>query len=444
MIPCIATLMSILASNGCFGEGVPEARFGGFQPFKGLLPRLVAETLQVTLHEDSAEVRARYWLDNPGDALQGTYGAPIDHGLDPEEPDSLAWSKFLFENATLSVDGNPPVALAPRSPTHKTFTLPSAWFQDRGATDTAPQKIQGWRRWFIGNASIPHGKHVLTLRAKVQPSYMDGSGKGSSYEASRSDRVLLWDFTPAGGWGKGIVETLHIRIDASHLDADTIPVNVIGLPFKRDGHILTLDRRRLDMNRMPPLTIRWSPDSTFRRRMVAQGAMRGIRWHGSAEVADYPLSNLSDFDFRTAWVAPRDGKGSWLEADLPPDFDPQGIVICGGYAKSEKTYYDNAAPIVARLFWQPTRIVPVYGDTSNIPADDRSQLLSPDTMEINTNCHTSAFPPDPGIFSYGLTQLNPWESPFHRAGGHMRIEFPKIQPGRRSQDMAVTEILFLH
>lgn len=272
---------------------------------------------------------------------------------------------------------------------------------------------------------------------------MDGGGKGSSYEASHSDRLLLWDFTPAGGWGKGSVETLHIRLDASDLDADTIPVNVIGQSFNRNGHILTLDRGRVDMNRMPPLTIHWSPGSTFRRRMIAAGAMRGIRWHGSAEVADYPLSNLSDFDFRTAWVAPRDGKGSWLEADLPPDFDPQGIVICGGYAKSEKTYFDNASPIVARLIWRPARVVAAHGETSSIPEDDSIRLLSTDTMEINANCQTTTFPPDPGMFADGLTQLNFWEASVHRAGGHMRIEFPKIQPGRRSQDMAVTEILFL-
>lgn len=152
MIPCLATLMSILASNGCFGTGVPEARFGGFQPFKGLLPRLVAETLQVTLHENSADVRARYWLDNPGDPLRGTYGAPIDHGLDPEEPDSLDWSKFLLENATLSLDGNPPIALAPRSPTRRTFTLPSAWFQDQGLTDTAPKESRAG----VGGSSETH------------------------------------------------------------------------------------------------------------------------------------------------------------------------------------------------------------------------------------------------------------------------------------------------
>jgi hypothetical protein len=57
----------------------------------------------------------------------------------------------------------------------------------------------------------------------------------------------------------------------------------------------------------------------------------------------YPLANLFDGKWETAWVEGATGPGvnEWIEVEMDSVIRFMGIILINGYAKSEQTYYAN-------------------------------------------------------------------------------------------------------
>ncbi|MBK9576291.1 MAG: hypothetical protein IPO40_04375 [Fibrobacteres bacterium] len=444
----MSSLLLLMSANGCIGDEVGESRYGGFRPVKSSPARLVAETLSVVLEANRASFKARYWVDNPGDTLRSKYGVPIDHTPASMAMDDIGWEPRLFSDSRLSIDGQPAVAMDSGRETKTVFTLPPDWDPEQPAADTSPREVDGWRRWFTSSIRIPPGLHLIELESRMSAFYSDYSGKESKFEGRSSVRNFLWDLSPAGGWGKGVVEQLLVRVDVRALLRDSMPIRLQGLPFLLEDSVYVATVHRFALKSAQPLQFSWNPHPTQYRRLFHSSLMENPKWRASTGVAAYPVSNLDDRNLSTAWVAPAGSGEVWLETDLPRGFGPTAVAVCAGYAKSTTTLVGNARPQEITMTWTPAEITYVGGgtvDTAKLGFEDRDhirELLAPKTTDLGDGCYLDA-PPK------ALEEMNPailqfWEGTYWRSGGKIRFDFKRPKPGKKSQDMAISEILFLY
>ncbi|QQS05335.1 MAG: hypothetical protein IPK50_00170 [Fibrobacterota bacterium] len=264
--------------------------------------------------------------------------------------------------------------------------------------------------------------------------YSDYSGKESKFEGRSSVRNFLWDLSPAGGWGKGVVEQLLVRVDVRALLRDSMPIRLQGLPFLLEDSVYVATVHRFALKSAQPLQFSWNPHPTQYRRLFHSSLMENPKWRASTGVAAYPVSNLDDRNLSTAWVAPAGSGEVWLETDLPRGFGPTAVAVCAGYAKSTTTLVGNARPQEITMTWTPAEITYVGGgtvDTAKLGFEDRDhirELLAPKTTDLGDGCYLDA-PPK------ALEEMNPailqfWEGTYWRSGGKIRFDFKRPKPGR--------------
>lgn len=447
MIPALSSLLLLMSANGCIGDEVGESRYGGFRPVKSSPVRLVAETLSVVLDKDGAKFNARYWLENPGDTLRSKYGVPIDHTPSSLAQDSIGWEPGLFSEASLSLDGKPAAPMDSGREVKSTFKLPHNWDPQQAQADTASSEFDGWRRWFTTSIKIPPGRHLIELKATLSAFYSDGDGKESKFDAGRSVRNFIWDLSPAGGWGKGVVENLFVRVDVRALQRDSMPLRLAGLPFQRKDSIYEASASPFKLKDARPLQFSWDPGPTEYRRLFFSSLMPNPKWTASTGVSAYPVSNLNDRNLSTAWVAPAGSEDVRLEADLPNGFGPTAVTVCAGYAKSKATLTGNARPQKIKMTWTPAHLTHLNGsplDSSDLHGYDSTEIrtaLEPKIVNFWNSCRGSD--PPIGLEKLDLTILQYWEGVYWLDGGHVVFEFEELEPGKKSQDLAVSEIVFL-
>lgn len=413
LLPILASLWS----NGVVFDAISDARIGDMRPLKAArTATLVAETLHVVLEGDSARIHARYHLRNNGDTLRGTYGAPIDYA--PSEFGNEAeagrdgFDRRLYSRATLGVDGRPPRTM------------------DRGNPIPLEGDPEGrHRRWFALPLVLPPGEHVLDLRATTTASFADSDIKGISLLRTFSDRVVSWDLAPAGLWGNGKVESFVLRLDASALERDSIRVASSWPDGVREGKELVHRRRNLDLARAPALSWTWAPGPGRVERLLQPSIWRAPRWRASSDLAGYGIANLVDGDWSTAWVAPRGGKGAWLEADIPRGVEIAALLISPGYTKSARLWTENDRIASVSVSF-PGREVQRYTGWERL--DDRTgDPLAPESLPDRLGRMLFVNPGGECSLDGG------------RRGGTLRIEINSTIPGTRSRDVPVSEIVLL-
>jgi len=421
MIILALTTLSVLWSNGCLFDEVPDARIGAFQPTNASKATLEAETLSVILEGDSARVRARYTIRNDGDTLKGSYGAPIDFEPPSEMVSDQPWEKRTFSHAAIALDGLPSVALK------------------AGAIGKGGASGLAKRRWFSAPLTIGPGRHVLELDVVTSASFSSSTNKDVEIAAMEySPRTLHWDLSPASHWGTGAVGEFLLTVDASALEKDSIRWSLKGLPLERRDGLWTCRRQNLPLAKAADLRLVWRPEAAWRERDNKSMAWTTPKWRASSELSAYPLANLSDGNLATAWVAPAGDKSPWLEVEIPPKRRIEAMVLCGGYYKTAKTMTENDAVgnFVAKLY---------KGDSTKILAN--CQAIRKPTDKMSGYCASTdlasprnSMPARLGECSVIRLQGDPESD---EKGGRLRIEFGETFHGTRSRDLAISEIQLL-
>ena len=412
----LLVLASRLWSNGCVFDELPDARLGALRPVKATKVKLVSESLSVVIEGDSARVLARYHLRNDGDTLRGTYGAPIDflpaEMVESESLDSSGWDGRNFHKATLSLDGGEALALNGKGK----------------ATFLRKEKRGRWeaefrRKWFTRSLKIPPGDHRLDLRVTSTASHVDESIKGDELLNEYSKRTLWWDLSPAANWGDGKAGSLVVTIDASALDRDSIRYSFAGLPMVKAAGMWTFRAESFDLARSKNLRLEWDPDRFLKERNIENLAWRNPPWRASVNLESYPVSALFDGDPATAWVAPNGGRGAWLEVDLPDSIEIGSVLVCPGFAKSQKQWTENdrlkVFTVRARAKGKsPQEAVAVSTRTWRIDSIPKSRA---GFQKLSRSCDCDG----------------------KSKGGVWRIEIDSTLPGTRSRDLPLSEIVLL-
>lgn len=207
--------------------------------------------------------------------------------------------------------------------------------------------------WMNGQISLPPGITKLMVDYDVLNAFTD-SENNTSIMTQYSDRWFIYDFSPAAGWGNGIVENLSIHVTISDyiqnfinslvLPADLITVSENGNTYKE----MQYTKKNVDLSSFDSLFISADYSSVLTTEDIENSKITlpnpAIKIKASSELNNYPISNLSDGNFSTGWVVPG-GENSWIEISIDTaqlSYNISGIFLLNGYWKSEKTYSENS------------------------------------------------------------------------------------------------------
>jgi len=114
--------------------------------------------------------------------------------------------------------------------------------------------------------------------------------------------------------------------------------------MEKDNSYL-FESKNFDLKNANPITIRYNNSfdkraSFIKNHQIPDNYIKNIKTSSTLE--NYPVDNINDNDFKTAWVEGKDGpgEGEWIEFNLK-DFNLGAILIVNGYTKSKETYYTN-------------------------------------------------------------------------------------------------------
>lgn len=416
MIPLLCSSLALLASNGVGLDAAPDAILGAPHPLRATKAQILAETLSVVIEEDSARIHARYWIQNDGDTIRAPYGAPVDFHA-TNFLDAAAWDTRTFSHAKFGVDGAKPARMKPGP-----ILLAST---GKPIKDTTSGDERLLRRWFTAPMILPPGLHRLDLQVTSTGSLWDSEEKGEENLAEFSRRSMSWDFQPAKNWGTGIVHDFLVTIDVSDLDRKGITFKSNGLSLSREGNLWVHRATDLDLAKIDTANWHWLSNAYKKEKYFLSDAVwENPPWRGSSDLPGYPLASLSDNDFSTAWVAPNNGAKAWLEVSIPDDIHLGYIQITPGYCKSAKLWSDNS-----RL-----KEFTINGE----PAEHASDGAAPDSIPRRIGELDLFRIPGcrPSFDEHGSAVLA--QSP-----KRLRIEFSEVEPGSRSKDLPISEIVLL-
>lgn len=413
--PLLPAMIVAIFGNGMGLDASPLAILGSPRPLKAAKAQIVSETLSVVIQEDSARIHARYWIDNGGDTLRGSYGAPIDF-FATNWLDAPAWDVRTFSRAQFSIDGAKPVRMS-AAPIYL-----AASGKPYAANNGDDEKRL--RRWFTAPMLLLPGVHRLDLEVTTTGSLFDGEEKGEENLAEFSPRTILWDYRPARNWGTGIVHDFLLTVDASDLERKGIGFKARNPSLSREEGLLVYRATDLDLGKMDTASWSWFPNAYKKEGYyLSKAAWKHPAWRGSTDLPDYPLAALSDGDFSTAWVAPRKGAKAWLEVDVPDSVHLCYIQITPGFCKSPKTWQDNSRIEEFTINGLPTQTAQSAPEPDSIPRrmGDLALFRIP-----------------------GAPHWEPQESNRGREyPKRLRLEFSKVKAGERFQDLPISEIILL-
>ena len=310
---------------------------------------IISEKLDIKLIGPRSEITVKYLLWNNSDKDYNSidYGFPVDYIKYKEVEDdynskTFQWKDsyiqsidFRFENEALTYkasEGKP---------------LPNEDVLYKGYKNI-------YRKWFYTQFSIKRNSIVsLEVRYSLENQYITDGYSPVNYEIQdfKPFYKLQYDFSPASHWGDGIIRDFNITIDTRDLllkedyslnTAQEEMPRFEGLELEDNGNgIYTCNIRNFNLNNVNPLIINYralypSAESMLKNRI----SNSDFTILSSKNTEKYPVSNLTDVNLETAWMAK--GVGDWIEFHFKQSQSRvAGFTLVNGYNKNEKTYYEN-------------------------------------------------------------------------------------------------------
>lgn len=159
----------------------------------------------------------------------------------------------------------------------------------------------------------------------------------------------MYDMSPAQHWGNGAARDFYVQIDASDLAVtndyyDNIyNIDIKGLPFERKGNIYSYKTSNFKFKDSKPIEMEYKLINGLDLDEIMNKRIPNSAYTitATSQQSAYPVSNLSDMDFGTAWVASKDGIGDKITITFKEPTKVHCFYFVGGYYKSRSTYEQN-------------------------------------------------------------------------------------------------------
>lgn len=428
----IITLFSMLLStawgNGC-GVYLTSSGFRSGNPVCREIKdiNLLSEKLLINILPDGyCEVTVKYvlWNTSDKDYSDIDYAFPIDYVSTDNERHTLSIKDIFFScnGETLDYEKSEGVII-PKNGLEQLEPIGGAAYADSHNILGESDLLRRWyytrfsvEKYSLVNFEVRYSYRTLQWSDGISPMNMD-------YEAAIQGQ-FLYDFSPASGWGDGIIRDFYVEVNMDNLPAssDSCEYGVQqskGLDFQQKGvNKLVYRTRNFDLKKAQPLFISYCVEGIptlelFQRHLVSP---KEYSVKTSQQQNAYPKASLCDMDLTTAWV----GKiGDWIEFTFDND-DIIGFCIVNGYQKTAQTYEQNNCVKTLRI-------------------DPKDKGLSERVVTLEKRSY------EPLYFENILENCFLYEFDLSTAQGPIktiRFTIDEVYPGTKYDDTCISEILF--
>lgn len=421
-----------LRANGGPVDGSEFYATGNIVPLRQAQIRLLSEDLRIRLAGDSGFVYVTYTLLNEQKTDQEvTYGFPVDvrqiEWMEGRWSDSLKGDDFelFFNDVPVSTTFyNEPNRQRPDSILSK----------DTGGNKQL-ELFSTWRRWHVAKLKIPAGKKAtIRVQFKTRNGFEDWA-TSKSFFAYYSDRTMVYDFTPASYWGKGVAGKFNMQIDAQQVvyNGGSIAFGGMTLREKITG-IFEYDGVNVKLGDLGRLRIMYD-NSAFQKFGRYLTGNQNINKHiksirTSSSLGDnYVAEKMTDGNLNTCWAdgAGEDGAGQFIDIEFDSTMQVFAVLIVNGFARSEELFYKN------------NRVKQM--DASGT-CDPEAYISNRESFESYSDCDSAWKPVNAKI---------PWASctiacdmgDASLCAKKLRLTVKEIYPGSKYDDVCISEIYIL-
>lgn len=339
---------------------------------------LMSEKLVINILPDGyCEVTVKYvlWNRSDKDYLDIDYGFPIDYLSSVYNNENPIIKNIFFScnGETLNFSKSES-ALISRNGLEQLDPIEMGTYGDN---QSLLDEYEVFRSWYYTKFDIE--KYSL-VNLEVKYSYRslqldDQSPMPMDYPAQVVGQ-LLYDFSPASGWGDGIIRDFYMEVNFCDLppnssgDGESYGVKESrGIDFQQKEPTKLIYRtRNFDIKKAQPFFISYSvagiPTWELMRQHLASPKEYSSKT--SHEQKTYPTTNLFDMNIETTWVG---GVGDWIECTFDSN-DIIGFCIVNGYQKNAQTYEQNNRV-------KTLRIAPKTKGMEEVVVTLRNQAYSP-------------------------------------------------------------------
>ena len=315
---------------------------------------ILREDLLIRPQGEKIFVRATYLFQSNYQHVK--YAFPVDYWCSNDEDD------FFYESVEIR-DGN----------------ISNIKFECDGKIleyeTEIPQVLDGvysenykMRTWFYTTFALRGGVTTLTVSYELQCEFHYQSG--DLYKFAR----FSYDFSPAANFGNGVIKEFSMTID---LNDQTIKGDLHeAYNFEKQGELYTCNINNFDLKSAAPVEFSLSHGDSEEISILTASCYEGCyKTTVSSSTDQYPVSNMSDLDFATAYVIKEDKENKkWIEISSVNEMNIGFIRILNGYYKSEEAYYDNSRIKKALIEYITTKGNVVHTDTLTFDDDEYTSL----------------------------------------------------------------------
>ena len=445
-------------------------------PLKMTDVQVVREDLRIEAGLPYSSIHVTYFLkNNSAEPVHVDYGFPVDFYGHPDDANRFDQDQFgesLYERGI--------GALAVRDIRFRLNGTELPWTRadevikdgvemryDFETEEEYEADVEMARLWTYTVLDIPAGE---TAELQVDYSVLCRWSTGL-YFLGRSPLLryfpyfgqIRYDFTPAQHWGNGKTDFFSFTLDYSGLPAYLIdsvePELEMAGPLVKGDRKWTLEARDFDFAEAKPLELSFRyrgeigvPVHSWGDPLKACAVpVSAYELQASGAQDKYPVSQLTDGDVATAWVAPGDGVGATLDIDFPTPCRVSDLAFYNGYHKSEALWTANSRIEKVRL--EITRADgfqdrPVDLDVSRHSLDVSTLLayadpcfglptLVPVTSLVRQICGRYKGMGEDGL---SLFEEVPFSSEYVK---HIRLTVLSVTPGTKYKDLCLSELTVL-
>ena len=326
LVFCLPTIL--LSNGGPDGYSLESSGNISLQSVKNI--QLVSEKLYMKPKGDRVNVNVKYLLNNKGQNMDVNYGFPF---FNSDYTDSFISfdgnADLMVKNFSLLLNG-------------KKISLSKRLDKDE---ETNKETF-----WYICTLPVKKGENTIIISYEAT-SFCEDWSTNKSPLVHYSDRVYTYNLQPAKGWGNGILPDLEVEINMSDVinRKGTFNISGINTSKTKDG-IFSAKITNLNLNSAIPIKVTYNNAKyyntleAFSRKTEKISGIKNIKASSTLK-GNYNVKNLTDTDYRTAWVEGEKGTGigEWVEIEFTNSAKITTMQIANGYLKSQKTYFENAS-----------------------------------------------------------------------------------------------------
>jgi hypothetical protein len=215
--------------------------------------------------------------------------------------------------------------------------------------------VQHKKKWYISKLYFEKGSCNCTLNIKYKVRAYAYDLLAAKFPfVYYEKRKLVYDLSPAGYWGKGVISNLTVNIDISNLDSNFEEYQIKGLEgCVLNNSIYTFQAKNFEPKKNKIFLIEYTQDVVGKTTDYKMDYVRQKYVQDVNSSLNGSLTNLNDFKVATTFDFEKpNNQNEYIEYTFAKWGNFLGISILNGDYSSEENYYKKGRLKKIRLEYQ--------------------------------------------------------------------------------------------